>query len=123
MAQRIFISYRRDDSSGNAGRVYDRLRADFGQDLLFMDVDAIPLGSNFVKVLRDEVGQCNVLLAVIGPNWLDAADEEEGTRRLENPHDFVRVEIATALSRDIPVIPILLEGTRMPKAQRLPDDL
>src|SRR5262245_7509648 len=101
MIQRIFISYRRDDSAGHAGRVFDRLKGDFGLDVLFMDVDAIPLGVNFVRVLREEVARCSVLLAIVGPNWLDAKDED-GARRLDNPDDFVRVEIATALQRDIP---------------------
>jgi len=122
MTKRIFISYRRDDSAGHAGRVFDRLRADFGQDVLFMDVDAIPLGANFVRVLREEVAKCDVLLAIIGPAWLGAKDEAGG-RRLDNPTDFVRIEIAAALARDIPVIPILLEGTRMPNAGGLPADL
>jgi WD40 repeat protein len=119
---KIFISYRRDESAGHAGRVQDRLEREFGRDLLFMDVDAIPLGLNFVKILREEVTRCSVLLAVIGPNWLNARDEE-GTRRLDNPSDFVRIEVATALRRDIPVIPVLLDGARMPKADQLPEDL
>jgi hypothetical protein len=118
----VFISYRREDSAGHAGRVHDRLERDFGSDLLFMDVDAIPLGVNFIKVLREEVAKCDVLLALIGPNWLDARDEE-GNRRLDNPRDFLRIEIATALQRDIPVIPILLDSARMPKADQLPKDL
>jgi len=122
MTKRIFISYRRDDSAGHAGRVFDRLRTDFGQDVLFMDVDAIPLGANFVRVLREEVAKCDVLLAIMGPGWLGAKDEA-GVRRLDNPTDFVRIEIAAALGRDIPVIPILLEGTRMPNAGVLPADL
>jgi TIR domain len=119
---RVFISYRRDDSAGHAGRVHDRLEREFGRDLLFMDVDAIPLGANFLKVLNDEVAKCDVLLAVIGPGWLDARDEN-GHRRLDSPNDFVRIEIAAALKRDIPVIPILLDGTQVPKAERLPDDI
>jgi hypothetical protein len=109
MAGTIFINYRRDDSAGHA-------------DLLFIDVDAIPLGVNFIKVLRDEVAKCDVLLALIGPNWLNVRDEE-GNRRLDNPSDFLRIEIAAALQRDIPVIPILLVGARMPKASQLPKDL
>ena len=68
MATKVFISYRRDDSAGHAGRVHDRLEREFGRDLLFMDVDAVPLGGNFVKALSDEVAKCDVLLAVIGPN-------------------------------------------------------
>src|SRR6516165_6471840 len=109
MAGKIFINYRRDDSAGHA-------------DLLFIDVDAISLGVNFIKVLRDEVAKCDVLLALIGPNWLNVRDEE-GNRRLDNPSDFLRIEIAAALQRDIPVIPILLNGARMPKASQLPKDL
>jgi TIR domain len=119
---RIFISYRRDDSAAYAGRIQDRLERELGRDLLFIDVDNIPLGANFVKVLRDDVAQCGVLLAVIGPNWLDVRDED-GTRRLDNPTDFVRVEIAAAFQREIPVIPILLDGTRVPKADQLPEEL
>ena len=87
-----------------------------------MDVDAIPLGADFVQVLGDEVGKCDVLLAIIGPAWLDARDEE-GNRRLDNANDFVRIEIASALKRNIRVIPLLLEGTRVPKAEQLPDVL
>jgi hypothetical protein len=120
MSNKVFISYRRDDSAGHAGRVHDRLERELGRDLLFMDVDA--LGVDFVEVLGAEVAKCDVLLAIIGPNWLNARDEE-GNRRLESEHDFVRIEIAAALKRNIPVIPILLEGTHGPKAGQLPDDL
>jgi hypothetical protein len=122
MGTKVFISYRREDSAGHAGRVYDRLRHEFGGDMLFMDVDGIPLGVNFAKVIDGEVAKCDVLLAIIGRGWLEACDED-GLRRLDNPHDFVRLEIAAALKRDIPVIPILLEGTRIPRVQQLPDDL
>ena len=122
MPGKIFISYRRDDSAGHAGRVHDRLEKKFGRDLLFMDVDAIPPGADFIEVLRTEVAKCDVLLAIIGPHWLDARDEN-GNRRLDSEHDFVRVEIAAALARSIPVIPILLENTRVPKAEQLSDDL
>lgn len=119
---KVFISYRHDDSAGHAGRVHDRLMQSFGRDLLFMDVDAIPLGVDFIKVLREEVAKCDVLLAVIGTHWLDASDEE-GKRRLDSTTDFVRTEIATALQRGIPVIPILLDGAKIPKVQQLPKDL
>ena len=122
MAAKVFISYRRDDSAGHAGRVRDRLERELGHNLLFMDVDAIPLGTNFSKVLHEEVAKCGVLLAVIGPNWSDARDGE-GKRRLDDPNDFVRIEVAAALHRDIPVIPILLDGSKIPKASELPDDL
>src|ERR1700688_1355014 len=122
MTAKVFISYRRDDSAGHAGRVHDRLAQEFGRDLLFMDVDAVPLGADFVKVLREEVAGCDALLAIIGPNWLNIR-EEEGDRRLDNANDFVRVEIATALQGDIPVIPILLDGAKLPKREQLPKDL
>lgn len=122
MPAKFFISYRRDDSAGYAGRIHDRLEREFGRDLLFMDVDAIPLGVNFVKALTDEVAKCDVLLAVIGPNWMTCV-ESDGTRRLDNERDFVRIEIAAALARNIPVIPILLERTRMPDSTYLPKDI
>lgn len=120
--RKIFISYRRDDSSGHTGRVHDRLEREFGRDLLFMDVDAIPLGVNFVKFIRDEVAKCDAMLAVIGPNWLSATDET-GQRRIDRANDFVRLELAEALQRDIPVIPILVDGVRMPSTDSLPDEL
>jgi hypothetical protein len=122
MATRVFISYRREDSAALAGRVHDRLRSEFGRHALFMDVDTVRLGVDFAKVLHDEVAKCDVLLAVIGPNWLNARDEE-GNRRLDDPNDFPRIEIAAALQRDIPVIPILVDGARIPKADQLPKDL
>lgn len=121
-AKRIFLSYRREDSAGEAGRLSDRLALELGADSIFMDVDGIPLGADFVKRLTAEVASCDVLIAVIGPKWLDIVDDE-GNRRLDSSNDFVRVEIAAALARDIPVIPILLEGTRIPRAARLPSDL
>jgi len=122
MAAKVFLCYRRDETAGYAGRVQDRLAQEFGRDLLFMDVDTVPLGVNFVTVLHNQVAKCEVLLAVIGPNWLDARDED-GTRRLDDPKDFVRIEIGAALQRDIPVIPILLDGAKVPKANQLPKDL
>jgi hypothetical protein len=122
MARKVFISYRREDSAGSAGRVHDRLIPEFGREALFMDVDKVRAGMNFVKMIREEVAKCDVLLAIIGPNWLNAQDEE-GNRRLDNQNDYVRIEIAAALLRDIPVIPILLDGARIPKSNQLPKDL
>jgi formylglycine-generating enzyme required for sulfatase activity len=119
MSAKVFISYRRDESAGHAGRIHDRLEREFGRDLLFMDVDAIPLGTDFVDKIRAEVVKCDVLLAIIGPNWIDVRDES-GRRRLDNVNDFVRIEIAAALKQDTPIIPILLEGTRMPRPGELP---
>ena len=122
MAGKIFINYRRDDSIGMAGRLHDRLAQTFGRDKLFMDVDHIPAGVDFVAHLNSQLAGCDVVLVVIGPNWLGVKDESGG-RRLDNPDDFVAIEIAAALARDIQVIPVLVDGARMPKASELPDSL
>lgn len=119
---KIFISYRRDDSAGHAGRLYDRLDGHFGQSQVFMDVDAIRPGLNFVDVVERAVGVCDRLIAVIGREWLWASDTT-GVRRLEVPEDLVRLEISTALKRDIQVIPVLVQGAQMPRAVDLPEDL
>jgi hypothetical protein len=119
---RVFISYRRQDARGSAGRIYDRLADRFGGDQVFMDVDAIALGVDFAEVITQAVSTCEVLLAVIGPRWLDAKDDNE-RRRLDDPGDFVRLEIAAALERNIRVIPILVEGAVMPRRQQLPENL
>ncbi len=122
MTSKVFISYRRDDSAGYAGRLHDRLAAEFGRDQIVMDVDSFDLGVNFVTALREEVGKCEVLLAVIGSNWVNARDNK-GDRRLDNPNDFVRAEVAAALQRNIRVIPILLDGAKIPQPDHLPEDL
>jgi len=118
----IFISYRRDDSEGQSRRLYDDLVLRFGEGAVFMDVVGIEAGRDFRKVIDKNVGSCGVLLAVIGPSWLDSKDET-GLRRLDNPMDFVRLETAAALKRDIPVVPVLVRGARMPKPEQLPDEL
>jgi hypothetical protein len=120
MTNKVFLCYRRDDSAPYAGRIEDRLARELGRDVVFIDVDNIPLGMNFVGVLQEEVAKCEVLLALIGPKWLDARDESGTRRRLDDPNDFVRIEIGTALQRNIPVIPILLDGARIPKPDQLP---
>ena len=107
----IFISYRRQDSGDVTGRIYDRLVQQFGREAIFKDVDSIPLGVDFRISLGDAVGQCNLLLAVIGRRWL-SIQNESGARRLDDPRDFVRIEIEAALQRDIPVIPLLVQGSR-----------
>ncbi len=119
---KIFISYRRNDSATSAGRIYDRLEGRFGQGQVFMDVDTIRPGLDFVEVVQEAVGSCDALIAVIGREWLGASDEG-GRKRLENPEDLVRLEIATALERDIRVIPVLVQGAQMPLAADLPEDL
>jgi hypothetical protein len=118
----IFISYRREDGSASAGRLSDRLSNHFPSNQIFMDVDSVDLGEDFVKKIEETVGSCDVLIAVIGKGWLTACDQE-GQRRLDNSEDFVRIEIATALKRDIRVIPVLVDGASMPRSRDLPDDL
>ena len=115
----IFVSYRRDDSSGHAGRLADGLVEHFGRNRIFVDIDTIEPGEDFVTVIENAVASCEILLAVIGQNWLSAS----GTGRLDNPNDFVRLEIATALRREIRVIPVLVQRASMPKPQDLPEDL
>jgi len=119
---RIFISYRRDDTEGYAGRLYDRLNQHFGRDSLFMDIDTLKPGQDFVDAIDEAVGSCDVLIALIGKRWLTVADAE-GRRRLDDPHDFVRLEIGTALKRDVWVVPVLVQDAGMPRAADLPDDL
>lgn len=119
----IFISYRREDSEGQAGRLYEGLSARFGDDRVFMDVAAIRAGRDFRREIEERVASCAVLLVVIGRNWLEARDGA-GQRRLDNPADFVRLETASALARQqITVVPVLVGGAHMPEAKDLPDDL
>ncbi len=118
---KIFISYRRQDTRAYAGRLYDDLLDHFGRDQLVRDVDTFEPGVNFIAAIRESVGTCDALVALIGPRWLTARAEK--SRRLDNPNDLVRLEIAAALARDIRVIPVLLDGARMPAPDRLPDDL
>jgi len=117
MAGKIFINYRRNDSISTAGRLHDRLAQTFGRKSLFMDVDHVPAGIDFVDYLNSQVAECDVFLAVIGPNWVDAKDDS-GHRRLDNPKDYVTVEIAAALARNIRVIPVLVDGARAPNRTR-----
>jgi hypothetical protein len=119
---RIFVNYRRDDSSGIAGRLRDRLAQAFGRKNIFMDVVDIPPGVDFVSHLNKQVATCEVFLVVIGQNWLNAKTED-GDARLHSPEDFVAIEISAALTREIRVIPVLVDGARMPKARDLPEQL
>lgn len=118
----IFISYRRSDSISDTGRIYDRLVAEFGQDHVFKDIDSIPLGVDFAEFLDRAVSRCQVLLVIVGKTWLSVTDSD-GKRRLDNPDDFVRIEIESALKQNIPVIPVLLEGAVVPKRSELPKSL
>ena len=121
---KIFISYRRQDkaAAANAGRLYDRLIAKFGEASVFMDVDKLRAGTDFVNDINQKVGECDCLVAMIGEDWLTATDER-GDRRLDNPEDWVRLEIGTALRRNVTVIPALVYGTPMPRSKDLPRPL
>jgi hypothetical protein len=119
---RIFISYRREETAYPAGWLFDRLAHHFDGGQVFKDVDSIQPGDDFVEVIATAVGSCDVLLALIGAEWLTITDEH-GQRRLDNPDDFVRLEIEAALTRGVRVIPILLDGARMPRADELPASL
>ena len=117
----IFISYRRDDAAGYAGRLYDRLVAHFGTDRVFMDVQGIEPGVDFVEAIERALRSCEILIVLIGKDWL--TPDSTGRRRLDDPTDFVRLETATALKRGIRVVPVLVEGVPIPRADQLPADL
>jgi hypothetical protein len=119
---RIFISYRRDESAYPAGWLYDRLADHYDGGQVFKDVDSIKLGDDFVEVITRAVGSCDVLLALIGEQWLTITDAQ-GRRRLDDSNDFVRLEIEAALARNVRIIPILVDGARMPTTEELPDSL
>lgn len=115
----IFVSYRRDDTAGHAGRLADRLVEHFGRNRIFVDIDTIEPGEDFVTVIENAVGSCEILIAVIGQKWLSGS----GSGQLDNPNNFVRLEIGTALRRNIRVVPVLVQRATMPKPQDLPEDL
>ena len=122
-AGRVFISYRRQETAWPARQLYDLLVAELGADRVFKDVDNIEPGDDFVERIQWAVGSCEVLLALIGPKWLTITDAT-GTRRLDDPADFVRLEVETALNRDdVRVIPILVDNAKMPTPQELPKGL
>jgi hypothetical protein len=118
----VFISYRREDTEGQARALFQELVVRLGRDSVFMDVDSIALGRDFREVLQERLASCDLMLALIGRDWVDGKDKA-GRRRLDNAGDFVRLEIAAALKRNIPVTPLLLQGAQMPAAEQLPEDL
>jgi hypothetical protein len=122
MAGKIFINYRRGDDSGFVQALLGRLEQAFSRQQVFIDIDGIDPGVDFVRVLEEQVAQCDVLIAVIGKGWIDARDETNA-RRLDNPDDFVRIEIASALSQEKRVIPVLVGDARMPRSNELPEVL
>src|SRR5688572_7399706 len=120
--KRIFISYRRSDSAGHAGRLYDYLKEYFGEDRIFFDVDTIKPGVDFEQKIKTELDNSDVVLVLIGDHWLGIKDMN-GTRRLDDPHDYVRLEVEVALTKGIAVIPVLLQGVPMPSEKDLPEKL
>lgn len=122
MSGGVFISYRREDSAGFAGRIYDRLTRRLDAKSVFLDVDNIEPGLDFFEVLSEKLRVCDALIAVIGKNWNSSADQDD-RRRLDDPDDFVRIEIEAALERGIRVIPVLVDGATMPRREDLPESL
>jgi hypothetical protein len=118
-ANSIFVNYRRSDTAGYAGRLADDLDEHFRENMVFHDIDSIAPGTDFVEATQRAIGSAEVLLAVIGRSWLNATN----FKRLQDPKDYVRLEILTALNRDTRVIPVLVEGASMPSADQLPEDL
>jgi hypothetical protein len=118
---KVFISYRREDSAGHSGRLHDSLQSHFGAESVFMDLNDIDSGQNFVEVIQTAIRSSDVVLAVIGKEWLTCASA--GKRRLDIPGDFVRTEIGVALEHGVPVIPVLVQGAGMPLAPMLPEPL
>jgi len=117
----IAISYRREDSLPTAGRLYDRLQAKFGKENVFMDFDSIPPGMDFREQIKQMIERSKLVIAIIGPHWL--GEQPDASRRIDNPADFVRLEIAYALERGIPVIPVLVNNTPMPPPEKLPQEI
>jgi len=123
MSRQIFISYRRDDEPGMATALYFQLEREFAPERIFMDVEGgIPPGRDFVKIINRQVAECDVMLVIVGRHWLSTADDG-GNRRLDNPEDFVRLEIEPAMQLDKLVIPVLINKTDMPRAVELPESL
>jgi TIR domain len=117
----VFVSYRREDSSGWSGRLAQAMRDAFGTEQVFVDIATLEPGSDYAQVIEQRLASADVLLAVIGPRWLKAGDG--AGRRLDDPQDLVRREVAGALRRRIKVIPVLVGGAAMPSGADLPEDL
>jgi len=122
MGGRIFVNYRREDSAANAIAIASYLERKFGPSRVFIDVDRLRAGQNFADELEKRLAACTVMLTLIGAKWLEVTDEA-GARRLDDPQDWVRLEIERALARKIVVIPVLTGGASLPKARDLPDAL
>ncbi|MEZ5538171.1 MAG: toll/interleukin-1 receptor domain-containing protein [Thiolinea sp.] len=119
---RIFINYRRQDTRGEAGRLMDTLTGYLGEGRVFRDIEGIAGGEDFEHVLNESVGSADAIIVLIGPNWLTATDEQ-GQRRLDDPDDWVAREISSALEKNLPIFPVLVEDAQMPHADELPEAL
>jgi uncharacterized membrane protein HdeD (DUF308 family) len=117
----IILSYRREDTELMVGRICDRLRDHYGRDSVMMDIDSIPYGLDFRKHIREALKRCDLMIAIIGPHW--AALNEQGQSRLIDETDWIRIEIEAALAKDVPVIPVLVNGAPMPKPRELPETM
>lgn len=122
MAHRIFVSYRRDDAAHVTGRIHDFLASRFGAANVFMDVDSVAPGEDFVRKIGDTIAGCDLFLLVIGPGWLNARTAD-GRRRIDLPGDFVRIELSAALTRGVKIVPVLVDGAQMPRQEDLPEDV
>lgn len=124
---RVAISYRREDSAGITGRIFDRLNEHYqaydvaGGNIVFMDYDSIPIGIDFRQHIRKALDTCDVLLVIIGPRW--AGDDQAGSKRIMHDTDWVRIEVETALKKEIPVVPVLIDRTPMPDPDKLPEGI
>ena len=119
---KVFISYRRSDAQTESQSIYREISREFGPENVFYDVDSIPLGVNFKTYLENAVTECGLMLVIIGKSWIDARDDE-GARRLEDPTDFVRIEVESALKQGLRVVPVLVNGAQMPKPGLLPESM
>jgi hypothetical protein len=120
--KKLFLSYRREDTADAAGRLHDGLVSAFGSLTVFMDIDSVPLGADFVEHISNRIDGSAGVLVVIGRQWLSVKDNK-GRQRLFNDDDFVRTEVAAALRLKVPVIPVLVQGAEMPNADELPEDI
>ena len=116
----VFLSYRREDAIDITGRLYDRLTREVGHDAVFKDIDSIPLGSDFRKHIDESLRNCKIFLLIVGKNWLG---DLNGVRRIDDRRDYIRLEVETALLRNIPVIPILVHGALIPNENELPEGM
>lgn len=119
---KLFISYRRSDSEETTGRIYDRLKEEFGRENVFRDIDTIPLTTKFADYLKEWLADTTVVVAVIGPDWMSVADSN-GNRRIDDPEDYVRLEILTALSLGISIVPVIVRRAQFPRRNDLPEEL